>query len=356
MAENLLLYGAYGYTGSLITKNAVSRGFEPILAGRRAEPLETQATEFRLEHRTFSLEHPEVVENRIADADAVLNCAGPFSATAQPLIDACIETGTEYLDIAGRYDVLEETAQRDGEATDAGITVLPAVGFDVVPTNCLTSYLAEQVEDPTHLRVAIDGLGTFSPGTVKAILEQAGDPGTVREDGRLRSVPLAWKSREFSFEGEAKSAVTVPWGEVSTAYHSTGIPNVETYATVPEYAQTAMQRARGFSRVLGWSPVQSALQAVVDAVVEGPTAAKRAQSHNRIAAEVENADGDTASAGLRTPDTYELTAKTAVDAAGRVLDGDVAAGFSTPSEAFGADYVLEFPGVERDDTEELERA
>ncbi|MDS0300169.1 saccharopine dehydrogenase NADP-binding domain-containing protein [Halogeometricum sp. S1BR25-6] len=353
MTENLLLYGAYGYAGSLIVETAVERGFEPILAGRRAEPLETQATELGLDHRTFSLTHPNVVENQVADADAVLNCAGPFSSTARPLLNACLETGTDYLDIAGRYDVLEETAQRDEEAADAGITLLPAVGFDVVPTNCLTSYLAERVEDPTHLRVAIDGLGTFSPGTVKAILEQAGEPGTVREDGRLRSVPLAWKSREFTFEGETKSAVTVPWGEVSTAYHATGIPNVETYATVPEYAQTAMKRARGFAPVFGWDPLQSALQAAVDAVVEGPTAAERAQSINRIAAEVEGADGDTASAGLRTPDTYDLTAQTAVDAAGRVLDGDVDAGFHTPSAAFGADYVLEFSGVERDDTEEL---
>jgi short subunit dehydrogenase-like uncharacterized protein len=353
VTENLLLYGAYGYAGSLIAERAVDQGFDPILAGRRAEPLETQATEFGLDHRTFSLEHPAVVENQVADADAVLNCAGPFSATARPLLDACVETETDYLDIAGRYDVLEETARRDGEATDAGITVLPAVGFDVVPTNCLTSYLAEQVDEPTHLRIAIDGLGTFSPGTVKAILEQAGSPGAVREDGRLRSVPLAWKRREFDFEGEAKPAVTVPWGEVSAAYHATGVPNVETYATVPEYAQTAMKRARGFSTVLGWDPVQSALQAVVDAVVEGPTAAERAQSINRIAAEVEGADGDAASAGLRTPDTYDLTAETAVDAAERVLDGDVDAGVSTPSEAFGADYVLGFSGVERDDTEEL---
>ena len=351
MTDDLLLYGSYGYTGSLVAETAVDRGLEPVLAGRRSEPLETQATEFGLDHQTFSLEHPTVVEDQVSDADTVLNCAGPFSATARPLIDACIETGTDYLDIAGRYDVLEATAQRDREATDSDITILPAVGFDVVPTNCLASYLAERVDDPTRLRLAIDGLGTFSPGTLKSILEQADDPGVVREDGRLRSVPLAWKSREFTFEGEAKSAVTVPWGEVSTAYHATGVPNVETYATVPEYAQTAMKRARGISQILGWEPVQSVMQAAVDAVIEGPTAAERARSISRIAAEVEGAGGDTAAAGLRTPDTYELTAETAVDAAGRVLDGDVDAGFHTPSEAFGADYVLDFSGVERYDTE-----
>jgi short subunit dehydrogenase-like uncharacterized protein len=127
MEGDLLVYGSYGYTGALITERAVTEGHEPILAGRRPERVEEQATECDLDHRVFSLAHPSVVERQVADVDAVLNCAGPFEDTAEPLIDACLRAGTDYLDLAGNVDVLEATAARDAEATEAGVAVVPSL-------------------------------------------------------------------------------------------------------------------------------------------------------------------------------------------------------------------------------------
>lgn len=345
MEGELLVYGSYGYTGSLIARRVVAADASLTIAGRRTEPLEQQATELGVDHRVFSLEHPAIVEAQLADTDAVLNCAGPFSATADPLVDACLETGTDYLDIAGRIQILEAAALRDDDAEQAGITVLPAVGFDAVPTDCLAAILAEEVPSPERLTMALDGLGTFSPGTVKSIIESLDWSGAVREDGKIRSVPVAWKTRTFEFGVEEKTGVTVPWGTVSTAYYSTSIENIETYATVPDVAAKVMRRVRPLTPLLSSSLLRRLLVPVVDRVVSGPTPDERAQNTNRIWAEVTNDDGNRAVAQLTTPDTYELTAATAVESARRVLAGDVEPGFQTPASAFDADYVTEFDGV-----------
>ena len=349
MADELLIYGSYGYTGNLLVREAVDRGLSPVLAGRRAEPVERQATNFGLDHRVFSLEHSRVVEREAEAFDAVLNCAGPFSRTADRLISACLEVGTDYLDIAGQISVLEEIAARDREAERADVTLLPAVGFDVVPTDCLAAHVEGRLPSATHLAIAIDGMGTFSPGTLKSIIEGLGRPGAVRENGAVREVPAAWKTRRVDLGDGANPAVTVPWGDVSTAYYTTGIGNIETYATVPEYAADAMRRTRGLTPLAGSWPVRRALEALIDAFVSGPTAEERANSMTRVWAEATDDDGERVAARLRTPDTYDVTAETAVESARRVLDGEVSAGVPTPASAFGADYVLEFDGVERED-------
>jgi short subunit dehydrogenase-like uncharacterized protein len=353
MGEELLIYGSYGYAGSLVARNAVDRGLEPTLAGRRAEPLEEQALQLGCDRRAFSLDHPEVVEREVEGFDVVLNCAGPFSTTAEPLYAACLRAGTDYLDLAGKIDVLEAIAERDREAEEAGVSLLPGVGFDVVPTDCLAGYLETRLPSATRLTLALDGLGTFSPGTLKSIVEDLPRSGAIREDGAIRDVPAAWRTREFDFGQGPTPAVTVPWGDVSSAYYATGIPNIEVYATVPEGAVRAMRRTRVLAPLSGLGPVQRASKALIDALVTGPTAEERARSVTRVWGEVEDDEGERAAARLVTPDTYDFTAQTAVEAARRTLAGEVGPGFQTPATAFGPDFVLEFEGVEREDVEAM---
>ncbi|WP_117594434.1 saccharopine dehydrogenase family protein [Haloprofundus halophilus] len=354
MSTDLLVYGSYGYIGALVARTAVDEGLSPVIAGRRTERVEEQALELGVDYRVFALDHPDVVRRQITDVDAVLNCAGPFSRTADKLRTACLREGVDYLDLAGEIDVLEAAAELDRDAEKGDVTVLPGVGFDVVPTDCLAAHLESRLPSATSLTLALEGLGTFSPGTLKSIVEELPQSGVVRENGALRTVPAAWRTRQFDFGGGEKTGVTVPWGDVSAAYYTTGIENIEVYATVPEFAVSAMQRTRPLVAVAATPPVQRLLMGVVDAVVSGPTAQERAQSANHILGEVEDDEGNRAAARLKTPDTYNFAAQSAVEAARRVLDGDVSAGFQTPASAFGSEFVLSFDGVEREDVENLD--
>lgn len=349
MDGNLLIYGSYGYTGALVTETADEEGSTPTLAGRRAEPLERQATDRDLDYRVFSLDHPSVVEDALQEFDAVLNCAGPFSATADPLVAACLETETDYLDITGEIDAFEATAARDRDAEQAGITLLPGVGFDVVPTDCLAASLDTKVSDVTSLQLAIDGLRTFSPGTLKSVVEGLSRSGAARIDGEITTVPPAWKTQTIDFGARSKSAVTIPWGDVSTAYYSTGIPNIETYAAVPGFAAKMMERTERLASFAGSPLVRWALNELIDATITGPTADQRARNTTRVWGRVENDAGERAAARLDLPDTYDFTARAACEIARRTLAGDVDPGFQTPASAFGSAFVLDFDGVERED-------
>src|SRR4051794_8227576 len=121
-----MIYGANGYTGELIAREAVRRGHRPILAGRHAGKIEPLANELGCEARVFGLGEPQ-----LDDIELVLHCAGPFVHTAMPMVRACLTTGAHYLDITGELGVFEQIFARDGEAKRANVTLLPGVGFDV---------------------------------------------------------------------------------------------------------------------------------------------------------------------------------------------------------------------------------
>lgn len=345
----LLVYGSYGYTGSLIARHAVEEGMEPILAGRSAKPVERQATNLDCEHRVFSLEYPAVVESELEDVDAVLNCAGPFSSTAEPLADACLEVGTDYLDVTGELDVIEALAERDRDAEKAGVTLLPGVGFDVVPTDCLAAHLESRLPSATQLSLGIEWDGRPSGGTVQSLVEGLSSPGAIREDGAIREVPAAWKTRRIDFGDGERTAATIPGADISSAYYTTGIPNIEMYAALPRPAIGLLRRTRPLAPLLGSKPVQTALKRLADAAVSGPTAERRARSACHIWGEAIDDEGERAVARLRTPDPYDVTTVTAVEAARRVVSDDVSPGFQTPASAFGAEFALSFDGIYREE-------
>ena len=156
-----LLYGANGYTGQLIAREAVVRGQRPILAGRNAEAVTALARQLGLEHRIFSLDDAAATCAGLEGVTAVLHCAGPFAHTARPMIDACLEARVHYLDITGEISVFEMAAVRDTEAMAAGVMLLPGAGFDVVPSDCLALHLHRRLPTATHLALAFHGIGRF---------------------------------------------------------------------------------------------------------------------------------------------------------------------------------------------------
>ncbi|HEV3485300.1 MAG TPA: hypothetical protein VG106_07825, partial [Vicinamibacterales bacterium] len=180
--------------------------------------------------------------------------------------------------------------------------------------------------------------------------ENAGAGGAVRRDGKIVRVPAAWRTRRIDFgDGHQSLAVTIPWGDVSTAWHSTGIPNVEVYMAMPAAVRRVLVVSRWFGWLLARPPVRRRLVARAKARPPGPSEASRGRGETRLWAEARNASGEIAVSRLVAPEGYTLTARTAVAAARRVIGGTVPAGFQTPSRAFGPDFILEQRGVQRED-------
>jgi saccharopine dehydrogenase (NAD+, L-lysine-forming) len=341
MGGSWLIYGANGYTGRLIVEEAVRRGARPVLAGRRAEALETLARAHGLETRVFGL---DAIGRGLDGMNAVLHCAGPFSATSRPMLDACLAAGASYLDITGEIEVFEACYARDHEARARGVVVLPGVGFDVVPTDCVAARLAAELPGATRLELALASDGGVSGGTAKTAIEGLPRGGMVREGGVLRRVPTAWKRVEIPFRDRARSTMTIPWGDVSSAFRSTKIPDITVYAAVDARAARALALARPLLGVFAFDAVRRLAQAAVGGRLLGPSADVRATARVHLWGRATDAAGRSVSATLETREVYALTARTAVEAVLRVCAGGVAPGALTPSLAFGAGFIEELEG------------
>lgn len=349
MSSTLLIYGANGYTGTLIAKLAAQKGLEPILAARNPDKVEPLARELSLEYRTFSLDDEAAIDEALADVTVVLHCAGSFSRTSKPMVDGCLRTKTHYLDITGEVAVFEAIANRDSEAKAAGIMLLPGVGFDVVPSDCLAAHLKSRMPDATQLSLAFQILGGVSRGTATTVVENQNKGGLIRQNGIITPVPAAWKTRTVDFGQGLVEATTVPWGDVSTAYYSTGIPNIELYAAFSPSQRKAIVLSRYIGWLLALPPVQQFLKYQIQKQAPGPNDLERTKGQSFLWGEVANNAGDKLVSRLQCPEAYTLTAITALTIARKVLAGQVAFGFHTPSQVYGADLILEIEGVTRKD-------
>jgi short subunit dehydrogenase-like uncharacterized protein len=344
-ASDWMIYGANGYTGELVAQEAVARGMRPVLAGRREEALRPLAERLGCEYRVFDLASGEAVAPRLEGVKALLLCAGPFSRTSKIAVDACLAAGVHYLDITGEIAVFEACQRRGQEAAAAGCVVLPGVGFDVVPSDCLAASLARLLPDATELQLAFHGGGSSpSKGTAKTMLEGIPQGGAIRRDGVITEVPLGWKTADIPFHDKTRVAVTIPWGDVSTAYHSTGIPNIEVYMAQPPRLIRAMKMARPFRKLIGLGPVQRVLARRIDARTEGPDAERRAAIRSELWGRARNASGGEVEGTLTTPEGYHLTMLSSLASVQRLLAGGVAPGAHTPSTAFGADFITSIEG------------
>lgn len=351
MAENFLIYGANGYTGELITRFAAERGMRPIVAGRNENAIKKIAEKYGLEYRIFAPNESEKLDAAIGEVKTVLHCAGPFSVTSRPMVEACLRNKKHYTDITGEISVFEACAARDQKAKDAGIMLMPGVGFDVVPSDCLALHLKERLPVATHLTLAFYGQGRISHGTQATMTMNVGRGGAIRKDGKITPVPAAWKTREIDFgDGIIKRAVTIPWGDVSTAYHSTGIPNIEVYTVVPPNLIKMMKLSRYLGWLLATRPVQKILQSKIPP--GGPSDAERARGKSLLWGEAYDASGNRVETRMQTPEGYTLTALAALNIAERILAGNYAPGYQTPAKAYGPDLVLEIETVSRADVYE----
>lgn len=336
-----MVYGANGYTGTLVAERAVAAGERPVLAGRSAGKVAPLARRLGLEHRVFDVADAAA---HLDGIDAVAHCAGPFSATSAPMVRACLDTRTHYVDITGEIDVFEAAARRHDDAVAAGVVLLPGAGFDVVPTDCLAALLHHALPTATHLDLAFTVGGGASAGTARTAIEGAGAGGRARVDGEIRAVRVGHRKRVAQFRSGPREVVAIPWGDVSTAYRSTGIPNITTFTALPGLAATAQG---AFAPLLRLPLVRALGSALVGRLISGPGASTREKTRAEVWGEVRDDRGNRVQAALTCPNAYSLTADSVVRAITALTRGPqrVEPGYHTPSSAFGAHYALELDGV-----------
>jgi short subunit dehydrogenase-like uncharacterized protein len=348
--KNFLLYGSYGYTGQLILERVLREGLQPILAGRNEKKLRAQAEQYHLDCRVFSLHDSTKLDSALLEVDAVLHCAGPFIHTFHQMAEACLRTKRHYVDISGEIPGFEALALRDLQAKEAGIMLLPGAGFDVVPSDCLAAHLKQRLPSARHFRLFLRGVSAgISKGTAKSAVENMHRQGMIRRDGELVQVPPAWNVRERDFGRGYTKVVSVGWGDVSTAYYSTGIPNIETYFAFPQPAINFLRFMRVIGPLLYNRVAKSILKSLIDLFLKGPQAERRKSASVIFVGEVIAQNGERAVSKLITPEAYTCTALTSVEIMKRILKDDFKIGFQTPSLAYGSNFIMQFEGVRRED-------
>jgi short subunit dehydrogenase-like uncharacterized protein len=343
---SFLIYGANGYTGNLTVELAVKKGLKPVLAGRTEAKIKPLAEQYGLEYLVFGLENKAEIVKQLEKFPLVLNCAGPFSRTAKPMVEACMLSKTHYLDITGEIAVFEWVKSNHTQAVKNDIILMPGVGFDVVPTDCMAKYLHTQLPDASHLELAFTNIGgSISHGTVSTMIESLGSTGFARENHVIVSKPTGYKGKVIDFGRLQQFAMTIPWGDISTAHHTTHIANIETYiGNISKSVFYGMKLQFLFNPILRSRFIKNRFQNYVDKKIVGPTEKQLQRGKSLIWGKATNPEGKMVEARLETIEGYRLTAEASLLITQKVLDLKGVSGYQTPAGLFGSELILEIEG------------
>ena len=348
MQNQFLLYGANGYTGKLIAKLAATYNLQPILAGRTEALIKPFAEELQLPYRIIDLDDSEKLQKALSTVKLVLHAAGPYIYTAKQMIEACLQTGVHYIDINGDISVFEMLKKYDAAAKEKNIMIMPGVGFDVVPTDCIALQLKNKMPDATHLKLAFASIGGgLSHGTATTMAGKIGEGGAVRENGKIVRKPLGQKGMWVNFGEKKLFVMTIPWGDVSTAYTTTGIKNIEAYTGMAPKVYRALKFQWAFNWLLRTNFVRNIIIKKIKARPAGPSDEQRQKSSSLVWGEVSNASGKTLSSCISCFDGYTLTAHSSLLIAQKILEDNFKPGYQTPAGCYGEDLIMEVPGTKK---------
>jgi len=352
MTGRVLIYGATGFTGRLLAERARALGMDALLAGRNRQRVERLSQTTGLSGRTLALGDGSVLDAALADVDVVLNSAGPFDLTARPLVEACLRTGTHYLDVSGELPIFQQLHAYDHAARAAGVMVMPGAGFVVAASDCLAAHVAGRVPGARHLRLALSRTDLVSRGSFATMLGLVRERVSVRRDGLLCAVPVGTLERGFNYGHGDRVSSAASWADVFTAYYTTGIANIAVYLETDEWTRWFYQFGAYFARPINLPPMQKLMALQARVWPEGPSGERRAAAPRVIVAEAEDDFGRCVRARLHTPDGYSFTQLCALAIVERVFAGELRAGFQTPAGVYGADFILGIEGVRREDITE----
>ncbi len=348
MPDKFLLYGANGYTGVLIAKLAATYNLQPILAGRTEAHIKPLADELQLPYRVIDLNDAEKLSKVLSAVKLVLHCAGPFIDTAKQMIKACLATGVHYLDINGDISVFEMLKTYDKAAKGKNIMVMPGVGFDVVPTDCIALQLKNKMPDAIYLKLAFASVGGgLSHGTATTMAGKIGEGGAIREEGIILRKPLGQKGMWVDFIEKKIFVMSIPWGDISTAHFTTRIPNIETYTGIAPKIYRILKFQWAFNWLLRTELIRNIIRKKINAKPAGPSDEQRINGKSFVWGEVNNAAGKSIQACISCPDGYTLTAHSSLLITKKILEGNFKVGYQTPAAVYGEELIFELPGTKK---------
>lgn len=350
MENTFLLYGANGYTGELIARFAADYNLQPILAGRREAVIKPLAEKLNYPYRIFDLNDSTALLYALKEVKVVINAAGPFQYTAKQMIESCLQTGTHYLDINGDISVFEFIRSYDEAAKKKNIMLLPGAGFDVVPTDCTALLLKKKLPDAVSLKLAFATLGGgLSHGTASTMVSKLGEGGASRKNGKIVREPLGKNGMVIDFGLKKIFVMSIPWGDVATAYYTTDIPDIESYTGMPKSAYYLLKAQSAFNWLLRTSFFRKILKKRIEKRPAGPNDEQRKKALSLIWGQATNAAGRKATVRMQSPDGYTLSMYACLIITQKIMQGKFVTGFHTPATAYGEDLVLEIPGVKREE-------
>jgi short subunit dehydrogenase-like uncharacterized protein len=352
--KSWMIYGAYGVTGQMVVREAVQQGLRPVLAGRSGTKLAEMGQTFGLEWISFDISDKEAVKSALSGVAAVLNLAGPFADTAPLLVEACLETGTHYLDIANEIELFQKLLTYQKAAQAKPVAILPGVGFGTVATNFLAKAVAKQLPEATHLEVAVAAYNTSaSTGATGTVLEVISHGGYIYDRGQLKSYRLGKGVKQLALPDQEKTFMPTPSGDLVAAYQATKIENVKVYTPFNSPAPVRMALPV-VQRLLKLKAVRKLAVGLASRRRAKPnsTETQPALKHSYAWASASNDRGEKAESWLELGEGYQFTAMSSVKAVMKVLEGGFE-GVLFPAQAFEADFLLEMAGVRLLDKSEI---
>ncbi len=224
----IVVYGSTGYPGKLIASELERAGADFVLAGRNREKLDQVAAGLGrdVEVQAVSLDDQAGLHSLLEGCSAVIACAGPFHLHGEPVMRAAVETGTHYLDTTGEQPYMRLAWERyDRPASEAGVAVIPAMGFDYVPGDMIASLTADGMGDLDTLRLGYRAKMQPTRGTMLSALEM------------IKGGDVEWRDGHFEPASQTASRGTFDFGPPLGELKMTRYPAGE-HVTVPRHVNT----------------------------------------------------------------------------------------------------------------------
>ncbi len=382
---SIFLYGATGFTGTLIARGLRAEGFDLILSGRDRLRLEDLARDLEaqpepasgnIELRPARLSDPTALAAAVGDATLILGCAGPFARIGAPLVEAALAAHVPYMDIAGEPAFLREVYERhESEARREQVLIVSGMAFEIALGD-FGAHLAARAlagehvlgpataDDPSHLEAedspvaAIDeiavayALNRFrtSAGTRMTAGDSLSGPSFVWVGDRWDPIaPLSERRLvDFGHQVGERSTLSFPSGEVITVPRHVHARRVQTYLSLLDTGPMgdALTRVASFLSPVVPSVLRSTLGAQIQAQVNAPPPSADDRKFASFAISCEARRGYERARMIFTGnDPYGLTAAiacwSATDLHQRSLAGTLPSGVRAPAEVFPAEQAID---------------